>query len=108
MEGWGSLVLLHQLLARSGRERGRDLDAWDARARRRPTELPLLGEPEGEKRTAVEVEADEVGPSLKWATAKVERQSRSSASSSSGDWGEKVAAPVGGATNQEETPLDAG
>src|SRR6266516_1992006 len=47
---------------------------------------------EGEKRTAAEVE----------------RQSRSSASSSSGDWGEKVAAPVGGATNQEETPLDAG
>ena len=26
---------------------------------------------EGEKRTAIEIEADELGPSLKWATASV-------------------------------------
>jgi single-strand DNA-binding protein len=32
--------------------------------------------PEGDKRSVVEVEADEVGPSLKWATAKVERTGR--------------------------------
>jgi len=32
--------------------------------------------PEGERRTVVEVEADEVAPSLRWATAKVERASR--------------------------------
>ena len=63
---------------------------------------------EGEKRSAVEVEADEVGPSLKWATAKIERQTRSSNATSGSDWGERVAAPVGGATDQEETPLDAG
>jgi single-strand DNA-binding protein len=31
---------------------------------------------EGEKRSVVEIEADEVGPSLKWATAKVEKTSR--------------------------------
>ena len=63
---------------------------------------------EGEKRTGVEIEADDVGPSLKWATATVQKTSRSSSSSSSsGDWGEKVAAPVGGAMN-EETPLDGG
>ena len=65
---------------------------------------------EGEKRTVVEIEADDVGPSLKWATATVQKTSRSASSSSgssSGDWGEKVAAPVGGATN-EETPLDGG
>jgi single-strand DNA-binding protein len=71
---------------------------------------------EGERRSAVEVEADEVGPSLRWATARVERQSRGGsgsgsgsggAPSSAGDWGERVAAPVG-ATDQEETPLDAG
>jgi single-strand DNA-binding protein len=31
---------------------------------------------EGEKRSVVEVEATEVGPSLKWATAKVERTSK--------------------------------
>jgi single-strand DNA-binding protein len=29
--------------------------------------------PEGEKRSVTEIEADEVGASLKWATAKVER-----------------------------------
>ena len=31
--------------------------------------------PEGEKRSVTELEADEVGASLKWATAKVERTS---------------------------------
>jgi single-strand DNA-binding protein len=61
---------------------------------------------DGDKRSAIEIEADEVGPSLRWATARVERQSRSSSSSSGGDWGERVAAPVGGGgTDQEETPL---
>ena len=32
---------------------------------------------EGEKRTVVEVEVDEIGPSLKYATAKVNKASRS-------------------------------
>jgi single-strand DNA-binding protein len=32
--------------------------------------------PEGEKRSLTELEADEVGASLKWATAKVERASQ--------------------------------
>ncbi|MBJ7292605.1 MAG: single-stranded DNA-binding protein [Ilumatobacteraceae bacterium] len=31
---------------------------------------------EGEKRSAIEVVADEIGPSLKWATAQVERNPR--------------------------------
>jgi single-strand DNA-binding protein len=31
--------------------------------------------PEGERRSVVEIEADEIGPSLKWATTKVERRS---------------------------------
>ena len=51
---------------------------------------------EGEKRTAVDIVADEIGPSLRWATARIERNPRSSSGSSSGDWCEKVAAPVGG------------
>ncbi len=64
---------------------------------------------DGEKRNAIEIEADEDGPSHPLATARVERQSRSTSASSSGDWGEKVAAPVGGGgTDQEENPLDAG
>jgi single-strand DNA-binding protein len=43
---------------------------------------------EGEKRSVVEVEATEVGPSLKWATAKVEKTSRQGqgAASGGGDW----------------------
>jgi single-strand DNA-binding protein len=32
--------------------------------------------PEGERRSVVEVEAEEVGPSLRWATAKPERASK--------------------------------
>ena len=32
----------------------------------------------GEKRSVVEIVADEVGPSLRWATAKIERNERSS------------------------------
>jgi single-strand DNA-binding protein len=56
---------------------------------------------DGEKRTVVEIEADELGPSLRWATAKVEKQSRSGGS---GDWTPRV---VNGAEEMEETPLDA-
>ena len=32
--------------------------------------------PDGDKRSVTEIEADEVGASLKWATAKVERSSQ--------------------------------
>ena len=35
--------------------------------------------PEGDKRTVYEVDADDVGPSLKWATAKIARTSRDKA-----------------------------
>jgi single-strand DNA-binding protein len=63
---------------------------------------------EGEKRTVIEIEADDLGPSLKWATASVQKTSRSSSSSTGGDWGAAIAAPVGGSSTNEETPLDAG
>ncbi|MDT7580256.1 MAG: single-strand DNA-binding protein, partial [Pseudonocardiales bacterium] len=55
---------------------------------------------EGEKRTVVEMEVDEVGPSLKYATAKVNRTSRGSSSgggfgsSGSGSPSGSDAAPV--------------
>jgi single-strand DNA-binding protein len=49
--------------------------------------------PEGEKRSVTEVEADEIGPSLKFATAKVERSSRGG-SGGGGDWaGSAAGAP---------------
>jgi len=57
---------------------------------------------EGERRSKVEIEADEVAPSLRWATAKPERQGRSAGAS---DWSDNVTVGVGGP--QEETPLDA-
>jgi single-strand DNA-binding protein len=56
--------------------------------------------PEGEKRSKIEIEADEVGPSLRWATAKPEKQGRSAGQ---GDWAENVSVGVGGP--QEETPV---
>jgi single-strand DNA-binding protein len=59
---------------------------------------------EGEKRTVVEIEADEVGPSLKWATAKVERTSRGGGGgggASSDEWGADAAAVPA----EEEVPF---
>jgi single-strand DNA-binding protein len=57
--------------------------------------------PEGDKRSKVEIEAEEIGPSLKWATAKPEKQGRGAGQS---DWTAGVAVGAGGP--QEETPLD--
>ena len=58
---------------------------------------------EGNKRSAFEIQVDEVGPSLRWATASVTKSSRSSgaaapASGGGGDWStpEPAGAPVGG------------
>lgn len=42
---------------------------------------------EGEKRTVVEMEVDEVGPSLRYATAKVNKVSRQGSSSGGGGYG---------------------
>jgi single-strand DNA-binding protein len=42
--------------------------------------------PEGERRSAVEVQAEEVGPSLKWATAKPERASRKATANAGGQF----------------------
>lgn len=67
---------------------------------------------EGEKRTVFEVEADEIGPSLKYATAKVNKASRSGGSTSSstparssGDdpWGSKPGSGFAG--GDEEPPF---
>ena len=60
--------------------------------------------PEGETRSTVEIEADEVGPSLRWATAKVEKVQRSSGGG--GDWSQGVKVGAGG--GPEETPLETG
>ncbi len=71
---------------------------------------------EGEKRTVVELDVDEIGPSLKYATAKVNRTSRGSNSGGGGGfgssgsqgasddpWATAAAAPSGGFS--EEPPF---
>ena len=58
---------------------------------------------EGETRSTVEIEADEVGPSLRWATAKVEKSQKSS-----GDWSDSVKVGATPAAAPEETPLQTG
>jgi single-strand DNA-binding protein len=58
--------------------------------------------PEGEKRSTVEIEADEVAPSLKWATAKLERQGRGSDA-----WSGSGSVAVGAGGPNEETGTDA-
>jgi single-strand DNA-binding protein len=60
---------------------------------------------EGEKRSVTEIEADEVGPSLKFATAKVERASRGGGGGG-GDYAGSSAAPSkGGGQFNDEPPF---
>ena len=62
---------------------------------------------EGEKRTVFEIEVEEIGPSLKFATAKVNRVSRSGGQGYSGGGGAPSgSAPAGGAApgGQAEDP----
>jgi single-strand DNA-binding protein len=63
---------------------------------------------EGEKRTVFEIQVDEVGPSLKYATAKVTRTQRSGGSSYGG--GQQGGAPAGGSADNDPwaTPQQGG
>ena len=56
---------------------------------------------EGEKRTVYEVEVDEVGPSLRSATAKVNKTTRSGGGGSSGGFGSS-----GGGSSSSPAPAD--
>ncbi|MEB3069231.1 single-stranded DNA-binding protein [[Mycobacterium] vasticus] len=56
---------------------------------------------EGEKRTVVEVEVDEIGPSLKYATAKVNKASRGGGGGGFGGGAPSSAAPSGGAPAED-------
>lgn len=55
---------------------------------------------EGEKRTVIELEVDEIGPSLRYATAKVQKMSRSS-STSGGGFGSGAGAPAAGSFSDD-------
>lgn len=52
---------------------------------------------EGEKRTVIELDVDEIGPSLRYATAKVNRKARTEQAAGNGTWG-------GGAGGQAAGP----
>src|ERR1700750_1137214 len=58
---------------------------------------------EGEKRTVIELQVDEVGPSLRYATAKVNRTQRGS---SSGGFGADNGGGAGGAGGGNYAPAD--
>ncbi len=56
---------------------------------------------EGEKRTVYELEVDEIGPSLRYATAKVQRMSRSGGSGGGGGGGFGASGGGGGGGNRQ-------
>jgi single-strand DNA-binding protein len=60
---------------------------------------------EGEKRTVIELEVDEIGPSLRYATATVSKTARSDGGPGSGSSGEIGAGP-GGAGTGRDAPHD--
>jgi single-strand DNA-binding protein len=51
-------------------------------------------DPEGNKRSTIEIQVDEVGPSLRWATASVQKSRRQGATGGE-SWGQSQSAPVG-------------
>ena len=57
--------------------------------------------PEGEKRTVMEMQADEIGPSLRYATAKVTKAQRGSGGGG-GNWGGQGGAQQGGAQGGQQ------
>jgi single-strand DNA-binding protein len=58
---------------------------------------------DGEKRSKIEIIADEIGPSLRWATAKVERTDRSGGDRAGGPaGGDRAGASAGGASRPVE------
>ena len=61
---------------------------------------------EGEKRTVVELEVDEIGPSLRYATAKVNKASRSGGGGGGFGGGGGGGAPRGGGGDSAEAKTD--
>ncbi|TQK29861.1 single-stranded DNA-binding protein [Arthrobacter sp. SLBN-53] len=61
---------------------------------------------EGEKRTVVELEVDEIGPSLRYATAKVNKASRGGGGGGGFGGGNSGGAPRGGGGGSDQQPKD--
>ena len=60
---------------------------------------------EGEKRTAIEIVADEIGPSLKWATAQVERNPRDAGGQGGGQGGGNNRSQGGQTPSGDDNPF---
>jgi single-strand DNA-binding protein len=60
---------------------------------------------EGEKRTVVELEVDDIGPSLRYATATITKQARTHDSGSGGDTGVAGSAATSAGDYDEEAPF---
>jgi len=60
---------------------------------------------QGEKRSSVEVVADEVGPSLRWATAQVERNDRRTGDSGASMASSRPSAPAENSYSPDEEPF---
>lgn len=63
---------------------------------------------EGERRTVVELEVDEVGPSLRWATAKVTKTTRSGGGFGGGGGAPAAGAAAGGGDPWASSPAPGG
>jgi single-strand DNA-binding protein len=69
---------------------------------------------EGNRRSAIDIQVDEIGPSLRWATAQVTKSARSGASQQggaaqgSGDWGERQGSGQGSSQGSEWGQRQAG
>jgi single-strand DNA-binding protein len=61
---------------------------------------------EGEKRTAIEINADEVGPSLRWATASIERNPRTDGNGGGNGGGNRGGNSGGNAGGGDYFPAD--
>jgi single-strand DNA-binding protein len=60
-------------------------------------------DPDGNRRSVFEVQVDEVGPSLRWASATIEKSQRSSGSSG-GDWASAPASAPSSASQPAPVP----
>ena len=94
----------------------RDMAENVAQSFRKGTRVVVVGrlqqrswdDPEGNRRSVFEVQVDEVGPSLRWASATIEKSQRSSGSSG-GDWAAAPAsAPAQPAPVPSGVPADEG
>ncbi|MGI8520481.1 MAG: single-stranded DNA-binding protein [Actinomycetota bacterium] len=80
----------------------RDMAENVAQSFRKGTRVVVVGrlqqrswdDPDGNRRSVFEVQVDEVGPSLRWASATIEKSQRSSGASSGASGGDWASAPA--------------